>query len=119
MQAINRWGYLIGLYLRWLPETAFALFFTFQYTNFYENFFLLLMPIGLVFSSCSKDNNEDKTSSTSESSASTAALDRDYTLLVIGGSGGGGTQTLTCGWSDGYGTGQVACAGDHLSLIHI
>ena len=52
----------------------------------------------------------------SETPLSSTAANRDGpTLLEISG-GGGGTQSLTCGWSDGFGTGQVACAGDHCSM---
>jgi hypothetical protein len=77
-----------------------------------KKFFLILMVLGLVFSSCSK---EEKSSNMSETSVSSPEIDRNgATLLVYG--GGGSQQSLTCGWSDGYGSGQVACAGTHCAL---
>ncbi|MDX1912890.1 MAG: hypothetical protein SFV22_15465 [Saprospiraceae bacterium] len=74
-----------------------------------KNLFLILV-VGLAISSCSKD---EATPNTSEISVPSPSSDRNPTLQVIG---DGGTQSLTCGWSDGYGSGQVACAGDHCAL---
>ncbi len=75
--------------------------------------FLILIVAGLAFSSCTKD--EKITASVPEISVPSPAIDRsDPTLLVIGSPGT--TESLTCGWSDGSGTGQVPCAGDHCAL---
>ena len=79
-----------------------------------KNLFLILTVVGLSLSSCSK---EEKTPSVSEISVPSSAVDRDDpTLLIQGSPGGSGTETLTCGWSDGYGTGQVLCEGNNCSL---
>lgn len=76
--------------------------------------FLILIVAGFAFSSCTKD--EKSSSNLQEISAPSPALDRggDYNLQVIGGPGT--TESLTCGWSDGFGSGQVGCAGDHCTL---
>lgn len=74
-----------------------------------KNLFLILMVVGLALSSCSK---EEKTPSVSETSVHSPAVDRDYTLLETD----GGTVSFGCGWSDGYGSGQVPCAGTRCAL---
>lgn len=82
-----------------------------------KNFFLILTVVGFSLSSCSK---EEKTPSVSEITVPSIAVDRDDpTLLVQGIPGGSGTNALTCGWSDGYGTGQVPCAGTVCELATI
>lgn len=76
-------------------------------------FFLILTVVGFSLSSCSK---EEKTPSLSEITVPSSAVDRDDpTLLVQGIPGGSGTNALTCGWSDGFGSGQVLCEGNNCS----
>ncbi|MBN8680647.1 MAG: hypothetical protein J0M29_20655 [Chitinophagales bacterium] len=74
-------------------------------------FFLLFALVSFTLNSCIKD---DAASNAQEVNASNKTEDRgDATLLVTGGSGG---TELSCGWSDGYGSGQVPCEGDHCAL---
>jgi hypothetical protein len=78
--------------------------------------FLTLVLVFIFISACQK-SEDVPTPMKSQHQTGSIAGDRSYTLVqtAVGG-GGGGTVSLTCNWSDGFG-GNMNCGGDNCSVM--
>lgn len=82
-----------------------------------KKIFGILIIIGLALSSCDKE--EKATPKVPGTAGPSPTSERNGpTLQQIYTSGPGPQGILTCGWSDGFGTGQEVCEGDHCAVTY-